>query len=138
LQLSDASFAVVFSSTMPALQHISVSGAPHVTDAALQHLTAACRRLASISISDCPQLTDKTLKRLAHCEHLASITLRCMGRALTSAGVAALAAAPHVKAVSISGCPGVRRSAANAFRPGVRVRLESSSRSSHSGAVAAA
>jgi hypothetical protein len=118
------SFMAMFSSTMPGLQHISLSGCTRITDTALQLLTASCRRLASISISACPQLSDKTLKRLAHCEHLASVSIKTC-RGITSEGVTALLAAPQVKAVAVVGCAGVRRSALKGVRQGTKLRLVS-------------
>lgn len=134
LQLSDLSFVAMFSSTIPALHHISLSGCTRITDTSLQLLTASCRRLATISISNCPQLTDKTLKRLAHCGHLATVSIKgCRG--FTSEGVAALVAAPQVKAVSVTACAGVRRSQLRGCRQGVKLRVvsESERRTSESG-----
>lgn len=122
LQLSDLSFVAVFSSTLPSLHHISLSGCTNITDTALQLLTASCRRLTTISISNCPQLSDKTLKRLSHCEHLSSVSLKgCRG--LTSEGVAILAAAPQLKAISVAGCAAVRRSQLRGCKQGAKVRV---------------
>lgn len=122
-QLTDSAFAAVFSSTMPALHHVSLAGCPTVTDRGMQLLTASCRRLANISISSCRQLTDKTLKRLAHCEHLKAVSVKgCRG--FTAEGVLALAAAPQMKAVAVHGCSGVRSSLCKEHRPGVKVRVE--------------
>jgi hypothetical protein len=108
---------------MPALQQVNIAGCPNITDAALQLLTASCRRLTSITIGSCRQLTDKTLKRLAHCEHLSSVVLKgCRG--FTAEGVAALAAAPQMKQVCVNGCMGVRSSLCKGYRAGVKVRVE--------------
>jgi hypothetical protein len=85
----------MFSSTMPALHHIHLSGCSRITDTSLQLLTASCRRLSTITLSSCHQLSDKTLKRLARCDHLGSVTLKGCG-GITSEGVAALVAAPQV------------------------------------------
>lgn len=130
VQLSDLSFVAVFSSTMPYLHTISLSGCSHITDTALQLLTASCRRLSSITLSNCPQLTDKTLKRLSHCDHLATINIKSC-RGVTAEGVAALATAPQVKAVAVTGCPGVRKSHLRACKQGSKVRVSESGRSSH-------
>eukprot|EP00882_Tetradesmus_deserticola_P011838 GHRQ01012530.1.p1 GENE.GHRQ01012530.1~~GHRQ01012530.1.p1 ORF type:complete len:285 (+),score=88.75 GHRQ01012530.1:675-1529(+) len=122
-QLTDAAFSAVFCGTMPALQHVSISGCPAVSDAALQLLTASCRRLASVSIGSCRQLSDKTLKRLAHCEHLSAVALKgCRG--FTAQGIAALAAAPQMRQVLVNGCMGVLSSLCRGYRPGVEVRVE--------------
>lgn len=95
MQVSDLSFVAMFSSTMPALHHIHLAGCSRITDAALQLLTASCRRLSTITLSSCPQLSDKTLKRLARCDHLGSVILKgCRG--ITTEGVAVLVAAPQV------------------------------------------
>jgi hypothetical protein len=108
---------------MPALQQVSIAGCPGISDAALQLLTASCRRLTTITLSGCRLLSDKTLKRLAHCEHLSSVTLKgCRG--FSADGVAALAAAPQMKQVVVNGCMGVRSSLCKGYRPGVKVRVE--------------
>lgn len=131
MQLSDLSFVAMFSSTMPALHHVSLSGCSNITDTALQLLTASCRRLATISISNCPQLTDKTLKRLAHCEHLGTVSIKAC-RGFTAEGVSALVAAPQVKAVSVVCCPGVRKSHLRGCKQGAKLRVVSDSERSTS------
>jgi hypothetical protein len=67
--------------------------------------------------------TDRSLELLAGVDALEAVTLDSVA-ALTDAGVAQLARLPRLRAVSVSGMPGVTAAVRDAFGAGVAVRVD--------------
>ena len=100
------------------LEHLSCMYCRDTTDAATAHLMQL--RNLKRYYAGATQITDRSLEMLSTLDSLERIELyECPN--VTDAGLALLAAMPHLRELALSGLPGVSREVANALPSRIQV-----------------